>query len=243
MEHRDVFDPSTSTRVFRISGTDVGQVVILPRLMNHLREVAPGVLVDYSNFSTQTVKQLESGDVDLALGFIPPLNTGFHRQRLFAEHFVCVARAGHPRIRKILTLDAFQQEFHLAVKTSGTGHQALDAALEAQGIRCRVGLRVPNYLGVATLIANTDLLVTVPSRLACVISSLVKVRVFPPPVAVEPYAVMQYWHARADKDAGNRWLRGVIAELFNDARKGGLDSSSTAATGVQGRESRNRTER
>jgi DNA-binding transcriptional LysR family regulator len=244
MEHRDVFDPSTSTRVFRISGTDVGQVVILPRLMNHLREVAPDVLVDYSNFSTQTVKQLESGDVDLALGFIPPLNTGFHRQRLFAEHFECVARAGHPRIRKILTLDAFRQEFHLAVKTSGTGHQALDAALEAQGIRCRVGLRVPNYLGVATLIANTDLLVTVPSRLACVISSLVKVRVFPPPFAIEPYAVMQYWHARADKDAGNRWLRGVIAELFNDAPKarGGV-SSAAASGGTPGHEIRNRTER
>ncbi len=211
--------------------------------MNHLRKVAPGVLIDYSNFSTQTTKQLESGDVDLALGFIPPLNTGFHRQRLFAEHFVCVARAEHPRIRKSLTLDDFRQEFHLAVKTSGTGHQALDVALDAQGIRCRVGLRVPNYLGVATLIANSDLLVTVPSRLASVISSLVEVRVFPPPFAIEPYVVMQYWHARADKDAGNRWLRSVLAQLLSDAPKARGGASLPAASGTPGRQIRNRIER
>ena len=217
VEHREAFEPATSTRVFRVSATDLGQVVVLPRLMQRLQERAPGVIVDYTNFSDRTPRDLESGNTDLAVGFIPPLKTGFHRQKLFTERFVCVVRAGHPRIRKHLTLEAFQQELHLAVKTPGTGHRILEQTLERQHIERRVGLRVPNYLGAATLIASTDLLVTVPERLAGIISSLIKARTFPTPFEIPPYFVMQYWHARADKDPGNRWLRAMLAELFSDS--------------------------
>jgi DNA-binding transcriptional LysR family regulator len=220
IDHRDVFDPATSERVLRISATDLGQVVVLPRLMQRLREVAPGVAVDYTNFSDRTPRDLESGETDLAIGFIPPLKTGFHRQKLFTERFVCVVRAGHPRIRGKLTLDAFQRELHLTVKTPGTGHRVLEQTLERQNIERRVGLRVPNYLGAATLLSSTDLVATVPERLACVISGLIEARVFSTPFEIPPYFVMQYWHARADKDPGNRWLRALLVELFSDSRNG-----------------------
>jgi DNA-binding transcriptional LysR family regulator len=216
LDHREVFDPATSNRTFRIAATDIGQVVILPTLMKRLRVVAPQVTVDFSNFSARSPSHLESGDVDVALGFIPPLKTGFHRQKLFTERFVCMVRAGHPRIRRTLTSEAFQRELHLIVTTSGTGHSLLEKTLEAQGIQRRVGLRVPNFLGLATLVSNTDLLVTVPGRLSNVVAGLVKVHTFPPPFEIPSYFVMQYWHARAHKDQGNQWLRARIAELFND---------------------------
>lgn len=216
IEHREVFDPATSNRTFRIAATDIGQVVILPTLMKRLREIAPRVTVDFSNFSEGSPGRLESGDVDVALGFIPPLKTGFHRQKLFTERFVCVVRSGHPRIRKTLAVDAFQRELHLIVTTSGTGHYILEKTLEEKGIRRRVGLRVPNFLGLATLLSSTDLLVTVPERLAEVVAGLTKVHVFPPPFQIPPYFVMQYWHARSDRDQGNRWLRALVAELFKD---------------------------
>jgi DNA-binding transcriptional LysR family regulator len=219
IEHREVFEPATSNRTFRIAATDIGQVVILPTLMKRLREIAPQVTVDFSNLTEGSPGRLESGEVDVALGFIPPLKTGFHRQKLFTERFVCVVRSGHPRIRKTLAVDAFQRELHLIVTTSGTGHSMLEKTLEANGIRRRVGLRVPNFLGLATLLSATDLLATVPERLAEVVAGLTKVRVFPPPFEIPPYFVMQYWHARSDKDQGNRWLRALVAELFKDRRE------------------------
>ena len=61
---------------------------------------------------------------------------------------------------------------------------------------------------------------TVPERLACVISGLIEARVFSTPFEIPPYFVMQYWHARADKDPGNRWLRALLVELFSDSRNG-----------------------
>lgn len=219
IDHRQVFDPATSTRTFRIASTDIGQVVILPTLMEQLRAAAPRVTVDFSNFSARSPGELESGDVDLALGFIPPLKTGFHRQRLFTERFVCVVRGGHPRVRRTLTLNAFQRELHLIVSTSGTGHSLLEKTLDNQGIQRRVGLRVPSFLGLATLVSSTDLLVTVPRRMAEVVAGLAHVQVFPAPFEIPPYFVMQYWHARSQKDQGLQWLRVLVAELFTDRNR------------------------
>ena len=216
LEHREQFDPATASRTFRIAATDIGQVVILPTLMRRLREVAPQVIVDFSNFSTRSAAQLEAGDVDVAIGFISSLSAGFHRRALFTERFVCVARADHPTIRDRLTLEQFQRELHLVVTTSGTAHDVLEKTLEANGIRRQIGLRVPNYLALATLISSTDLLVTVPSRLANVVAGLRDVVVFPTPFDIPPYSVTQYWHARSVSDPGNRWLRGVIADLFKN---------------------------
>ncbi len=221
-EHREEFEPTSSDRTFRLAATDIGQVVVLPNLMARLREVAPRVTVNFSNFSPQSAVQLESGDVDVALGFISSLRAGFHRRKLFREHFVCVARANHPRITRSLNLEAFQNEMHLIVTTSGTAHDVVERTLEKEGIMRRVGLRVPNYLGLATLLASTDLLVTVPGRLAAIVAGLTPVNVFPTPFHIPQYFVMQYWHARSDKDPGNRWLRALLADVFNDKSPAGM---------------------
>jgi DNA-binding transcriptional LysR family regulator len=216
MDHRDTFVPATSNRTFRIAATDVGQVVVLPSLMNRLRVDAPSVAVEFTNFSEQSHVQLESGDLDVALGFIPPLVNGFHRQKLFNERFVCVVRTQHPRIRQRLTREDFERESHLIVTTRATGHTIVEKTLEAMKIRRRVALRLPNFIGVSALLENTDLLATVPERFARIIAGHVPVRVFPTPIAVPSYVVMQYWHARSHSDPGSKWLRALIVELFQD---------------------------
>ena len=98
LEHRDVFDPVTSTRTFRIAATDIGQVVILPALMRRLRELAPQVTVDFSNFSPRSPFNMEAGDVDVGIGFISALGTEFVRRTLYLGRFVCAVRTGHPSV-------------------------------------------------------------------------------------------------------------------------------------------------
>ena len=214
LDYREAFDPAVSDRAFRIAATDIGQVIILPTLMRYFAEHAPNVTVEFTNFSPTSPALMESGEIDVAMGFITRLSGGFHRRKLFSERFVCLARASHPAIVDRLTLDQFQREMHLVVTTSGTAHDVLERTLEAGGIRRQVGLRVPNYLGLATLISSTDLLVTVPERLARIVAGFTDVRVFAPPFDIPPYSVALYWHARSARDPSSRWLRAVIAELF-----------------------------
>ena len=208
------FDPATSERQFRIGMTDISEIVVLPTLVNHLRRVAPRVAIEAERTSPESPRRLESGEIDLAVGFMPHLEAGFYQQTLFKQDFVCLAALDHPRVRDKPGRRAFLAESHIVVTTSGTGHAIVDKVFAREGYERRVALRVPSFLGVARLVARTELLVIVPRRLGEALAQQERVRLLAPPVALPPFAVKQHWHERFHADAGNAWLRKTIAELL-----------------------------
>lgn len=210
---RATFDPATVTRLFRIGMTDISEVVVLPTLINHLRRVAPGVTVEAERTSIETPRRLESGEIDLAVGFMPHLEAGFYQQTLFRQDFVCLAARNHPRISTRPSRQAFLAEGHIVVTTSGTGHAIVDKVLQRKRYDRRIVLKVPSFLGVARLVAATELLVIVPRRLGEALAHQESVAVLPPPVALPPFDVKQHWHERFHLDAGNVWLRATLASL------------------------------
>jgi len=82
----------------------------------------------------------------------------------------------------------------------------------------RVALRVPSFLGVARIVAQTELLVIVPRLLGNALASQEQVQLLEPPVPLPHYKVKQHWHERFNADAGNTWLRKVLAQLFQGQR-------------------------
>lgn len=215
---RAVFEPSEAQRTFRISMTDISEIVLLPTLLNHLRRAAPGVQLDVEKISVDSVRRLQDGEVDLAVGFMPQLDAGFYQQVLFAQNFVCLVASNHPRIAAKLSKAAFARESHVLIGTSGTGHAIVDKVLERSGVQRAVALRVPSFLGVARIVAETQLIATVPLRYGEVMALREPVRVLPVPYALPGYDVKQHWHERFHTDPGNVWLRRTIAELLGDGR-------------------------
>lgn len=213
--HRVAFDPARAQRTFRIAMTDISQLVLLPRLWERLRSIAPGIHIDIANLSVRTANMLESGEVDLALGFMPQLEAGFYQQALFRQHYVCMASAKHPRLRGSLTLEQFEAEEHAVVSSSGTGHLIIDREITRLNIKRRVVLRIPSFVGIAFVVERTDLLVTIPQRLGELLADPVRLAVYPVPFHLPEYAVKQHWHERYNNDPGNRWLRMQIQELLS----------------------------
>jgi DNA-binding transcriptional LysR family regulator len=208
------FDAATAQRRFRICMTDISEVVVLPTLVNHLQRVAPGVLIEAERIATDTPRRLESGEIDLAVGFMPHLEAGFYQQVLFQQDFVCLAARKHPRVRKAPDRAAFLAEGHVVVTTSGTGHAIVDKVMAQHGLERRVVLRVPSFLGVARLVARTELLVIVPRRLGEALAQQERVSLYDPPVHLPAFAVKQHWHERFHADAGNAWLRQTLSSLL-----------------------------
>lgn len=221
---RGGFEPAQARRTFRISMTDISEIVILPTLLNHLRQVAPGVQVDIEKISTDSVRRLQDGEVDIAVGFMPQLDAGFYQQVLFAQDFVCLVAEQHPRIGARLSKTAFAREGHVLVSTSGTGHAIVDKVLDRAGVQRTVVLRVPSFLGVARIVAETELIATVPRRYGEVMAARERIRLLPVPHALPRYDVKQHWHERFHTDPGNAWLRRTIAALMGDARVGAAGS-------------------
>ena len=211
-----VFDPGASDRTFHLYSTDIAQVTLMPKLLRRLREVAPSVRLELRRISEDTPRLLESGVADLAVGFILPMGAGFCQQSLFQEKFVCAVRRDHPRIGSALSLEQFENETHLAVATTGTGHGILQRTMEAKGIERKVGLTVPSFLGLVSILMATDYVAILPGRLAKHLASAGYVKMLRMPFQMPSYVIMQHWHERYTNDPAVRWLRSVIAELFSE---------------------------
>lgn len=222
---RTTFDPARAQQRFRVCVTDISEVVLLPGLLNHLQKVAPGVRIETEMISTQTGRRLEDGEVDLAIGFMPQLDAGFFQQKLFAQNFVCLVAKNHPRIGARMTVKGFSGEAHATITSSGTGHAIVEKTLARLGIERNVAVQLTNFLGVARIVAQTELVVIVPRILGTILAEQEPVKLVEPPFTLPAYAVKQHWHERFHADAGNVWLRQTFAALFGGqavARGGGL---------------------
>ncbi|MES2536793.1 MAG: LysR family transcriptional regulator [Pseudomonadota bacterium] len=222
---RPAFDPLTSNRTFNICMSDISQIVLLPNLWRHLRTVAPSIRIDVAPLSDDTAPLLESGNADLALGFVPQLEKYFHEMTLFRQSYVCAVSADHPRVREGLTLEQFETEDHAEVTRSGTGHLIINRELLRQGITRRVVLKIPNFLSAGVLAERTSLLILIPEYLADFFKSQSRIETFPLPFELQDYAVKLYWHERYHRDEGIVWIREVIRNLmrFDAGSSPGLD--------------------
>jgi len=217
---REAFDPATSARSLRIYMTDVGETVLLPTLMTYLQERSPAMRLETAQLPAADLPlRMESGEVDLAVGYLPQLPEKIRRARLFEEHYVCMTRPDHPLGRKgPLTLKEFLGARHVLIASMGSGHQVLERTLAERGVHDNVALRVPHFVVVPLIIANTDLIVSVPSRVAGATARLMKSKVHPLPIPIPSFDVSVFWHERVENDGANRWLRAAMLELFGHDR-------------------------
>ncbi len=216
LNYRVTFDPASTKRSIRIAMTDIGKIVILPKLLVEIGRQAPGARVEIYTISQLTAELLSAGEIDLAIGFVPAMPPSFYQKALYQEGFMCVSRTGHPRVRDHLTLELFQQEQHILVVTPVTGHLIVDRALEEQGIQRNIAVRIPNFLGLSALVGCTNYLCTLPRRAALILAEDPGVQAWPVPFRLPGYAVRQYWHERQASDPAHAWLRSVVTQLFGE---------------------------
>ncbi|WP_413188234.1 LysR family transcriptional regulator [Paraburkholderia sacchari] len=207
------FDPATAQRRFRICMTDASHITLLPRLLAHVRAQAPGIRLEAAGIDGNTERVLESGEADLAIGYVPWLSGGIYQQQLYLQDWVCLTNRHHPRVRGRLGLKQYRSERHVAIE-SGTGAQLLEQALARERIERDIALQLPGFLGLGTIVQTTDLVATLPRHIGETLAQANDLAVHSCPVPVDGFAVRQHWHARYHQEAGNRWLRGVVAQLF-----------------------------
>ncbi|MFY9316181.1 MAG: LysR family transcriptional regulator [Burkholderiales bacterium] len=214
LAHGPGFDPVSATRTFRFYMSDLGQIEFLPPLVERAQRVAPGVRLEAVALEVEDIGDaLATGALDMAVGFLPGLGPPVRRQPLFRDPYVCLMRAGHPLIGKNLTKKQFLSASHALVSYKG-GHRVIEEALDRAGLARRIALRVPHFTVVPMVLERTDLILTLPSRIARVYVRGGRFKYLPSPVPIPPADVAAHWHERFERDPGNRWLREMIMELF-----------------------------
>jgi len=215
------FDPARSERRFTIAGSDILELVALPRAMAVLAAEAPRVQLASLPRTPDVADRLRRGEVDLAIapggGAVPGVDLArpdLKQRKLAEEGFRVLAREGHPVVKRRLSRKRYLSLGHVLVSPTGGARGVVDAVLAREGLRRTVRAQVSHFVAAPFLIARSDLLLTCPTSLAEAACELAPLRHFAPPFPLPKTPIHAYWHGRFQEDAAHRWLRDFVARTM-----------------------------
>lgn len=214
LEGRPV-EPATLKRRFVVSTTDYAELVLLQEVGAALAGSAPGVDLYCRRAHGLLVDELRTGDADLAVGvYRHDLAPDLARRPLFDERFVCVLRQGHPALDDGgLDLDRYCALDHVLVSPSGDGRGIVDRLLETEGRQRRVARTVEGFLAAPHMVAGTDYVVTLASRIAHRYAAFLDLVIAEPPLPLPKFTISLLWHQRHERDEAHRWLREQLVDV------------------------------
>ncbi|MCO5975247.1 LysR family transcriptional regulator [Ideonella oryzae] len=207
------FDAAQSRQRFRIGMPDAVELMLLPALQQALLATAPLCSIVSAHFDRAGLgRQLAAGQLDLAIDVAQPMVEPVRHARLLSDAFCLLARRGHP-LQAPPALPDYLAARHVAVSTRATGVVIEDATLAQMGWQREVAVRCQNYTTALRLITDSDLLLTVPGRLAEEIDPQLRLRRWPVPFELPAVQLHVYWHAHREGDPANDWLRARVRAL------------------------------
>jgi LysR family transcriptional regulator, nod-box dependent transcriptional activator len=207
------FDPSTSSRWFRVAVSDYLVAVLFPQVAQLLNERGPQIRLELRAPSEATQALLEQGEIDLLL--TPELHCvrDHPTELLFEERFVVVGWSESRLMREPLTEDVFYSAGHVAAALGEVNRGSfVDDLLRARGRERRVEIVAYSFTQVAGLLAGTERLAVMHERLARTLSGRYPLRICEPPFPLQPMREMIQCHRTRTADAGLQWLMAVIHE-------------------------------
>jgi DNA-binding transcriptional LysR family regulator len=210
---RQHFDAATSTRVFNIAPNSYVEIVLIPRVVARLRQLAPAIKVSLAPFGADLAEAgLVSGTTDMALGRIVDPPDNLIVQHLMDDGLACVVRADHPDVRDSLSREQYEQLRHVNVLPPGRMRVGLFQALERQGLRRELAISVTHFLAVPEIIAVTDYCATLPRLICNQIAKDSRLKVIESPVDLGTFPVDIAWHVRYRNDPAHQWFRQLLVE-------------------------------
>lgn len=218
LEKKPAFNPAASMRAFRVLASDYAEIVLLAPLLGKLREQAAGVSIRVHrppNVFQPPSRTALSDSFDLAIGFFPDalsLDASVRSEVLFEEDNVCIARSHHPSIKSKISIRQYAAARHAAVFYKSEGPGVIDTILAQKGLSRELAVLSPHFASTPFIVAESDLIATVPRRLALRFSRALKLQVLPVPFSMPPFRLAMLWHERVDSDPAHAWLRGLVVD-------------------------------
>jgi DNA-binding transcriptional LysR family regulator len=217
---QEAFVPAEATGVVTFALGDDQQAMLASGLLARVRTEAPGLDLRVRPLTFESGSEALRGVVDVAV--LPDMRGQYPMPDLdalvmspeYTRRFVCVSRR-----RRKLALDTFLAAEHLLVSPTGAEGGYVDDALRALGKRRRVAVTVPTFQAALAIVAETDLVATLPEDVTRALAP--RLHRQPCPVATPELPMCVAWAARFTRDPRHRWLRGHVAAALRERVGGG----------------------
>lgn len=197
------FDPARDLRRVTLALPDELEPIVLPVLARQVREAAPQAVLASVRLDRAGLRaDLAAGRIDLCVDVARATEPDV-MHRPWRQHQLCVvsARARRLGLRQYLVAE------HVAVSSRRTGPTMEEFLLGRLGLERRVVLRCQNYEAACRVVAESELLLTLPRAHAELLRPVLGIRILPLPVELPPVDLHLYWHRRAHDLPSQRWLR------------------------------------
>ncbi|MGE0797555.1 MAG: LysR family transcriptional regulator [Lautropia sp.] len=238
----DSFDPATASLSFEIAASESVAYMLMPRLIAHVRSMAPGVQLRIRIPDLPRARQmLEEAEIDLLLSFTESAPEGLRSSLLWTQRYLAIGADAHPLPdRRVLSLDDFLAWPHACHRLRNGGsatEAAVESALRRVGRDRSVGVWLPSAIAVPAVVSRTDFLAVVPEGIARAFAPALALRVYEPPLPLRAAHLRMYWHDRMHRSPGHTWLRGafrdVVASLTEAERRPANRAAAAQAARAQ----------
>ncbi|RMC35466.1 LysR family transcriptional regulator [Paracoccus alkanivorans] len=205
------FEPAEANQTLSIACNHYERLVILPQVIRALRKQAPGLRLGQVNSTNQGPDLLKRGIADVLIGPIRPDEDGFYCRTVLAERYCCIMDPANPLASGKLTKDAYTAANHLTVNYGGDWRSRFLVDLENDGRKLNEVIQIPSPAGLDELLPGTDLISTLPIRLAEPMADRLALRPCPYPGEFEIHMV---WTARTHHSPMYGWFRDLVVDTI-----------------------------
>lgn len=205
---RRTFDPASAEGVVTLSCNHYERVTILPRVIRQMRRQAPAIRLRVLSSSAVGEEQLKRGECDILLGPVQISGEHMYKRKIRTDRYICIMDRDNPLTKQRFDFDAYQSANHAVITYVGNWRPFYLDALEARGGMIKKMVELSEYGDLEGYIAGTDLVATVPNRIAEMLSE--RIARVPLPFDV-PLEIDLYWTMRTHRSAMQKWARELIA--------------------------------
>lgn len=217
---QQAFDPSSSSIEWRLSLSDLGEIVFLSAIVEAVRREAPRTRLTNASVPAERVAvALAHREIDLAVGIMDPKQRGLHSQVLFRERYVALSRRDHPREWR--TRRGFGDAPLVVASPTATHHAGIAERLERHRLRDGIVVRARHFSTLPELVERAGLVAIVPEMFAEIACERHSLAMWPVPLATPAYDIRLVWHGSTDGDGAQRWLREKVLALFAGSERSG----------------------
>lgn len=207
------FDPTRSAMTFRCGLRDALEFLLMPTLLQRARTQHWQVRFHSQRVLGEDIEaRILAGELDVAVNLEYPVSEQLASRELVREQLSVMVGPQHPAYHSgQLSLDDYAEAEHVLVTLTERERSLVEQdLLGLQGRQRRIALHCEHYHAAAQVVAQTDLLLTMPRSYAQNLARLNGNRLLALPFPSRPIPVRLYWRKSLGQEPYMRWL---LAEL------------------------------
>ena len=210
------FIPATSNRKFCLAVSDYVTAVLIAQAMQEAARQAPGIKFELVRLDENIEQSLDKGNIDFLIRPSVHALPTHPKEPLFEDTHTCVVWEKNTWIGNSISRKRFLELGHIAVHFGHAPAIFEDWFSVHYGETRKIEVVTQDFESACRLVAGTDRIATVMTRMARLCEKHLPLRLIRPPFSVPKVTHCLQWHRYQDQDPGHIWFRDLIKRVSNN---------------------------